>query len=312
MEDRLRLAPFGYLVMDRECRIVEMNEEMKRIVGKEKPPEHLHQLLTVASVVYFQTYFLPAITLHKKVHEMSLTIKSQKGPIPVLMNSIERDGFFECALIEMTIRDEYEKELLLAKQKAERINRESAEANAKLQELLLEVEAKQMELEKLNGGLKHLANTDPLTGLKNRRYLENEMATLIGRARDGLPLAALVIDIDFFKNVNDAFGHHIGDLVLRELAGKLQSEAEAFGIVARLGGEEFIIVLPGFDQLQALDLAEQIRRRVEQDDWVHTAITVSIGLASFSEKDDGLTLYSRADKALYASKKGGRNRVTAL
>jgi sigma-B regulation protein RsbU (phosphoserine phosphatase) len=285
---------------------------MKRIAGKEKPPEHLHQLLTVASVVYFQTYFLPAITLHKKVHEMSLTIKSQKGPIPVLMNSIERDGFFECALIEMTIRDEYEKELLLAKQKAERINRESAEANAKLQELLLEVEAKQMELEKLNGGLKHLANTDPLTGLKNRRYLENEMATLIGRARDGLPLAALVIDIDFFKNVNDAFGHHIGDLVLRELAGKLQSEAEAFGIVARLGGEEFIIVLPGFDQLQALDLAEQIRRRVEQDDWAHTAITVSIGLASFSEKDDGLTLYSRADKALYASKKGGRNRVTAL
>jgi len=312
MEERLNQAPFGYLVMDHECRIIEVNEEMKKIIGKDAVPEHVHQLLTVASMVYFQTYFLPAITLHKKVTEMSLTIKSQKGPIPVLMNSVERNGFFECALIEMSIRGEYEKELLLAKQKAERINQESAEAYAKLQTLLSEVEMKQLELEKLNGGLKHLANTDPLTGLKNRRYLEKEMDNLIGRAREGLPLAALVIDIDFFKNVNDTYGHHIGDLVLRELADKLRSEAEAFGIVARLGGEEFIIVLPGFDHLQAKSLAEEIRMRVEQDEWAHAAITVSIGLASFSEKDNGITLYSRADKALYASKKGGRNRVTAF
>ncbi|CEG21563.1 Response regulator PleD [Planococcus massiliensis] len=312
MEERLNQAPFGYLVMDLEGKVVEMNLEMKRIWGRGEMPEHIHEMLTTASRVYFQTYFLPAVTLHKRVTEMSLMIKSERGPIPVLMNSIERNGFFECAMIEMTIRGEYEKELLLAKKQAEKINQESAEANARLQKLLAEVEAKQLELEKLNGGLKQQADTDALTGLKNRRYLEKEMDNLLGRAKEGLPLTTLIIDIDYFKKVNDTYGHHTGDLVLQELAGKLKEEAEAFGIVARLGGEEFFIVLPGFEQDQALNLAEQIRRRVEMDEWAHTPITVSIGMASFSEKDDEVTLYTRADEALYASKKGGRNRVTAL
>ncbi|MBZ5199946.1 diguanylate cyclase [Planomicrobium chinense] len=311
MDVQLNLAPFCYLVIDENYKIIEMNLAMRELVGAEHHvPGNIHNLLTVASRVYFQTYFMPSITLHGRVDEMFLTVKSAAGPVPVLMNTVKRNGFYECALIPMTIRGEYEKELLLAKRNAEKINQETAEAYSKLQNLLAEVEQKQLELEELNANLLQMTTTDPLTGLKNRRYLEEMMSEMAGQAEAGRPLSLLVIDIDFFKRINDTCGHQTGDAVLQELAWKLLNEANGLGTAARMGGEEFVIVLPGVGKRKAQEFAEKLRGKIEHGEWLHVAITVSIGVAAYEPGDNADLLFARADQALYASKNAGRNRVT--
>lgn len=311
MDEQLNLAPFCYLVIDENYKILEMNAAMRELAGAEEHvPGNVHKLLTVASRVYFQTYFMPSIALHGRVDEMFLTLKGAAGPVPVLMNTVKRNGLYECALIPMTIRGEYEKELLLAKRNAEKINREAAEAYAKLQNLLAEVEQKQRELEELNANLQQMTTTDPLTGLKNRRYLEEALSEMAGQAEAGKPLALLVIDIDFFKRVNDTYGHQMGDAVLQELSWKLLHEANGRGIAARMGGEEFVILLPDSARLKAQAFAEELRVKIEQGEWVHIPVTVSIGVAIFEPGDNADSLFARADEALYASKNAGRNRVT--
>ncbi|MCP2034082.1 sigma-B regulation protein RsbU (phosphoserine phosphatase) [Planomicrobium sp. HSC-17F08] len=311
MEEQLNQAPFCYLVIDENYRIVEMNAAMQDLLGTERRmPTHVHELLTIASRVYFQTYFMPSITLHGRVDEMFLTLKTADGTVPVLMNTIKRNGFYECAMIPMTIRGEYEKELLMAKRNAEKIREETAEAYAKLQNLMAEVEQKQRELEELNANLQQMTTVDPLTGLKNRRYLEGAMSEMAGQAEAGRPLALLMVDIDFFKRINDTYGHQIGDAVLQELAWKLLHEANGIGIAVRLGGEEFVIILPDADKQKAQVFAEQLRGKIEHGEWLHVAITISIGVAAYEPGDNADSLFARADAALYASKNAGRNRVT--
>lgn len=309
MEKQLQFAPLAYLAFDRGLKVLEMNEAMRNMLSN-KSPKHFHELLTIASMVYFQTYFLPAITLHGKVNEMFLTIKGAAGSVPVLMNAVEREGRFECAMIEMTIRGEYERELLQAKQNAEQINRETATAYEELQHLLGEVKCKKAELERLNADLHQLATIDPLTGLKNRRYLEQELAGLLVKSEFGFPLSLLAVDIDFFKRVNDTYGHQMGDAVLQELAGRLLAETAGEGTVARMGGEEFIILLPGYGIDLAQELGEKLCKRMENADWKHIPITVSIGVTNYQPGDTATQLFARADKALYASKNAGRNCVT--
>lgn len=310
MEKQLQFAPLAYLVIDRSFKVIEMNETMRTLLGVERKPQHFHELLTIASMAYFQTYFLPAITLHDKVNELFLTIKGADGPIPVLMNAVEREGRFECALMQMTIRSEYERELLQAKRNAEQINKETELAYKELQRLLGEVECKKAELEELNANLHQLATIDSLTGLKNRRYLEQKLGDWLIKAEAGFPLSLLVVDIDFFKVVNDTRGHQVGDAVLQELARKLVAELEGTETVARMGGEEFIILMPEYAVQQAAEFAEKIRGDLEQAHWEHVPITVSIGVAHYQPGDQAKELLERADKALYASKNAGRNCVT--
>ena len=306
MEEQLELAPVGYLVMDHGLRIVEMNKTMFEMTGLETSPSHMHDLLTVASRVYFQTYFIPSIMTHGAVSEMYLSLKSSAGQVPVLMNTRERNGLFECALMQVPVRNEYENELLNAKREAEQVSRATAEANRKLTTLLNEVECKQSELNVLNSRLKELTVTDVLTGLKNRRYLEEFMPDLLKEGE----MAILMIDIDFFKKVNDTFGHPAGDNVLKSLAGVLEASIGNAGFAARIGGEEFVAVLPSVGLIKAEAHAEQIRRSVELHDWPYQAITVSIGVAKVAAGNSLSELLGLADAALYNSKNGGRNRVT--
>lgn len=306
MEEQLDLAPVGYLVMDHGLQIKEMNKTMAEMTGLHTSPSHMHDLLTIASRVYFQTYFIPSIMMHGSVSEMYLSLKSPDGPVPVLMNTRRRNGLFECALMQVPVRNEYENELLNAKRGAEQISRATAEANRKLTVLLEEVESKQSELNVLNGRLKELTVTDVLTGLKNRRYLEEFLPLLIEEGQT----AILMIDIDFFKKVNDTYGHYAGDIVLKELAEVLEAEIGSAGFAARIGGEEFVAVLPGIGITQAEALAEKIRQNVELHKWPYEPITVSIGVSQNSTGHSLSEFLQDADAALYHSKKSGRNCVT--
>lgn len=163
--------------------------------------------------------------------------------------------------------------------------------------------------------------TDPLTGIYNRRYLERRLTDEIARAhRYGMPLSVLLIDIDHFKHVNDVHGHQVGDLVLAGMAQLIATTLRTTDIVARYGGEEIMVIAPSTPVKTAADLAERLRKVVENAsfevpvelsrDISALSVTVSIGVACFSHHTkDSQDLVQNADKALYRAKNAGRNRV---
>ena len=164
-----------------------------------------------------------------------------------------------------------------------------------------------------------MAITDSLTGLYNRHYLDSHLAALLERSKgDGRPLAVAIIDIDFFKLVNDTHGHVTGDQVLRELAQRLENSIRASDLAARLGGEEFIIVMSDTNMDTARAITARLCRDIEAKPFAASLIedglkvTASIGVAVADNRDKTPDdLVKRADKALYEAKNNGRNQVIA-
>lgn len=155
---------------------------------------------------------------------------------------------------------------------------------------------------------------DGLTQIHNKRYLYEALEREITRARrHGRPLAALMFDIDYFKQVNDQYGHLAGDYVLRELADTVSSRIRKDEVFARYGGEEFAIVLPETTLEGARSLAESLRQKVAEHQFVfqneRVPVTISIGCAAMGPDDGAMELIQRADERLYEAKRGGRNTV---
>jgi two-component system, cell cycle response regulator len=164
-----------------------------------------------------------------------------------------------------------------------------------------------------------MAVTDGLTGLHNRRYLDSHLATLVERARQrGRPLSLMITDIDRFKIINDTHGHDAGDDVLREFAMRLRQNVRGIDLACRMGGEEFVVVMPDTDGAVAGKVAERIRAQIAQTAFAigsegrEIPVTVSVGVAALRQGSDSAEeLLKRADVALYEAKHGGRNRVVA-
>ena len=162
-----------------------------------------------------------------------------------------------------------------------------------------------------------MAITDALTGLFNRRYMESHLSTLVEQAASrGKPLATLIIDIDYFKAINDTHGHDAGDDVLRDFALRIKRSIRGIDLACRYGGEEFVLVMPETDMAVAAMVAERLRRRIAAEPFAidqgtkTVPVTISIGIASLRGKDDNAAgLLKRADQALYRAKRDGRNRV---
>lgn len=161
--------------------------------------------------------------------------------------------------------------------------------------------------------LNRLAVTDPLTGVWNRRQGELLFSADLSEARRyGPALSLLAIDIDHFKEVNDTFGHHVGDLVLIELTRRLGSHLRASDVLARWGGEEFVILMRHCTLAESLPLAEKMRALVADGPFPEVGtVTVSIGVAELQPDDDLATWLDRADRAMYDAKTAGRNAVRA-
>ena len=172
------------------------------------------------------------------------------------------------------------------------------------------------ELELLNIKLQYQAEHDALTGVYNRGYFQAELATRFAHSRyTNEHLGCILLDLDFFKEVNDNYGHAYGDLVLKEFSKILIAPDRTSGIAARYGGEEFIILLSGTNLADCKLIAEQLRTTAESliysDDSTELQVTVSIGVASLQENQPTSPekLVSMADEALYKAKENGRNRV---
>lgn len=162
-----------------------------------------------------------------------------------------------------------------------------------------------------------MAILDPLTGLHNRRYLDTQLAAMVAdSAANGTPTSVVIVDLDHFKRVNDSHGHDAGDDVLKTVSLRLKMAVRGVDIVARFGGEEFVVAMPETEPGAAQRVAERIRRAIEADpilierSGVKLAITASLGVASAAGGDiSGERLIKLADEALYAAKHQGRNRV---
>ncbi len=166
-------------------------------------------------------------------------------------------------------------------------------------------------LQAANAELQRLATTDRLTGAWNRAHLEETLVGEMGRAeRYQQPLSLLIFDIDHFKAINDTHGHLVGDEVLIELIRRIRAHLRAVDVLARWGGEEFVLLLPHCGAAEALQVAEKLRALVAESPFpVAGWVTASFGLAQWQPKESLDTWLKRADDALYAAKAAGRNRV---
>ena len=236
---------------------------------------------------------------------------------PEVDQLLEAAGAASVLVIPLFVRNRVLGSLQLFGERADSFSREDAQ----LLWILSLVAESMLARDYSNETLLRFAFTDFLTGLKTRGYFEQQLDMELARAeRRGTPVALLMIDIDFFKRLNDSRGHHAGDLVLRDLAGILTRDLREVDTAARYGGEEFILLLPETDQQGAILVAHRLRSAVEQTNFFtgtpgHTGdpiehVTISVGVALFpAEARSKRDLLDAADAALYEAKARGRNRV---
>lgn len=171
----------------------------------------------------------------------------------------------------------------------------------------------QRNLLEVTEGLRRAANQDPLTGIPNRRYLMERLKEETERAsRKGYPLAIAMMDVDHFKQINDRYGHEVGDTALCEIANAVRQGVRRYDIYGRWGGEEFLLLLPETAQVEAVAVLERIRQqigRVRVGGETPTALSASFGLTLQRRGESLDETLKRADAALFAAKDAGRNRI---
>jgi diguanylate cyclase (GGDEF)-like protein len=165
-----------------------------------------------------------------------------------------------------------------------------------------------------NREITHLASVDPLTGLMNRRSAQDEVARMVSRSREEIPFVTVVMgDIDFFKTVNDTYGHEMGDTVLKTLANCFKEELKDVGVIARWGGEEFLFIFPGLNGDQVFDFMEKLRRKIKhikfQNGDTEFKVSMTFGVQEHDFRDTIDETIDSADRKLYRGKASGRDVV---
>ena len=176
---------------------------------------------------------------------------------------------------------------------------------------------KELKLQELMDELKLLASTDPMTQLYNRRYFTNVTKHILGLAkRQEQPLSLIMADIDKFKNINDTYGHHIGDEVIVYLAEIMKKQQRESDIICRYGGEEFVILLPNTDLKNAKLIAENLRKTIEtssidleNNEKLNFTLSLGVSVVDVKNEDNIFEVLQRADEALYEAKESGRNKI---
>lgn len=320
MDTLINQLPCPILLTDATGHILMTNTNLLQLVGgtaEQWKNKLLEDLLPPPSRIFLQTHLWPILyheTIVKEIH-MQL-YDSQKQRVPVLVNCqrILRNGqeSYYWVFFVAYERSQFEAELLKARSEADQMSENLAQANAQLNILHKQLSLYTKEIEVENRELSEISQTDPLTGLANRRALHMTVTNWQFHSKVGTSVSVLLIDVDHFKRVNDEYGHDEGDRVLVELARQLQASIRLSDLVVRYGGEEFIIWLPSVDRTRAEFAAQKVHKHIRQVQVAGKPITVSIGVAtSLNTLDPGLLqeLITQADKAVYQAKGEGRNRT---
>jgi diguanylate cyclase (GGDEF)-like protein len=234
------------------------------------------------------------------LHSGLLTMGDPMGLRQTLRGRVWRKNGKLCVLAEFDVEE------------LGRVNDTVLELNREYADSQLELAQTNFRLRQREAEIVAISLTDPLTGVGNRRRLEQEMSRELSRVeRTGDKLCALMADVDHFKRVNDVYGHDVGDKVLTTLAKLLRTHSRATDIVARTGGEEFVVLMPRTGLVNATPVAERLRTSLASAliEPLIDSITVSIGVAELASGEQAEAFLQRADRALYEAKRCGRNRV---
>lgn len=308
------MIPVPCFTFDAEGNIFEWNHDCERLIGLKAHEVILKSVTETivgpANKAVFTDILSNAIKGNSTSNHEWSDIGANGKPFTVLVNTFPlvsptgdvTGGIIACS--DITVRQELQRQI--GKQMEE-----IQSAYTELEQSRIDLEHINSALSKANTRLAHLANIDGLTELFNRvytcEYLECEVKSTRGFE---VPTSVMMIDIDFFKRLNDDYGHLTGDSVLKSVAKSLLAATRHTDIVGRYGGEEFIIVLPGTDKASSLDIAERLRESIENLHILDKSVTVSIGVVTSTiETRSSLELIEYADKALYGAKNRGRNCV---
>lgn len=277
----------GAMITDENRKIIyankyfteELNWKLESLLGKKS-----EELFTYSSKIFCESYLMPLLLHEKKCEEIQLALlDGNNNRISIIVSAkMDLQGHIYWTIFNASKRDKLYEELIDA--------RKELEAQAKT--------------------LKLMASTDELTGLMNRRELNLRAPELINQAkRYTHNIALLMIDIDHFKKINDAYGHLEGDRVLKELGQKLQKFGRQTDLIARFGGEEFILLLPDTNKNDAKIFAQRLHQLISGIEVNHTPVTISIGITMTDGSHSLHDLTNQADGALYEAKKNGRNKT---
>lgn len=322
--DHLDFLPSPVLVTDATGHVLMANSDLLALVGGEGAQwvgRYMDCFLPAPSRIFLQTHVWPMLLRHASVQELYLHLHTAAGErVPVMVNARrgtwdDKDCVFWVFFVALE-RSRFEAELVEARGRAQRLAAELAQTNAELRSVHQQLSQHTRSIESENRELSALSLTDPLTRLGNRRALERAVEGWQKMSEMGTPAALLMVDVDYFKRVNDKYGHDEGDRVLQALARQLQASKRASDVVVRYGGEEFALWLPGTAPEGASAMAQRVHAMV-RDVKVHKKpVTVSIGVAcaqqTLSQGRDMVfltRLLHQADLALYRAKTAGRNRT---
>ncbi len=314
--------PCALMVTDTQGHVLRINAELLRIVGgceNDWRGRSMEQMLPPAGRLFTQNYIFPMLHQEQRVKELYLHLVGAGGtPVPVMLNATRRpaadgaEATIVWAVFVALERSRFEAELIQARADAEGLAARLAASSEQVERLNRELSERARKVELRNLELSELSLTDPLTGLKNRRALELAVHAWLPAAGQPCVGALLLVDVDHFKRVNDSCGHAEGDRALVALAQRLRASARTTDLVVRLGGEEFVLWLPGADANVARQVAGRLHQGVRELRTPLGALSVSVGLAAWHgpAAEDVLSRMLRsADKAVYEAKAGGRDRT---
>ncbi|RUO22241.1 hypothetical protein CWE08_03370 [Aliidiomarina iranensis] len=298
--------PAGVLYMAPSGLILDVNSELNRWIAPTGilKGQHISDILSGAARIFYLTHIQPALANKGHIEEMFLHLKSKENQlISVVLNAVRTDYCDVFVMLPMAKRQQFEQELMEARKVAEAATAKSKEAYAELAQL-------QQLLTEKNQELEALASTDSLTGLHNRRYFQNTLERELENFNtNDEPVSLVLIDIDHFKSINDSHGHDMGDQTLISISENLSENMRHCEYLARIGGEEFAVVLPQQSGKQALKFAERLRKVIAAGHYPTGKLTISLGVAEARKNESIQGLYMRADAALYSAKGAGRNRA---
>lgn len=294
------------------------NLDFRNLVGPSESGT-MDRYFPPASCIFLQTHAWPLLFKDSGFSELYMQLLSADGQrIPVMTNARVSEIRGTRVVIWLFFvakeRQRFESELLQARQQAQDTAAQLTEVNGELMRAYAQLAAYTAEVKTEADQLAHLSHTDHLTGLGNRRALLLQVDRWIKTASDQDFGSLLLIDIDFFKQVNDRLGHAEGDRVLCHIASQLQNSARAQDSVVRYGGEEFVVWLPYSNRKGAELTAQRLHDQIAQTQVSDQQITVSIGVSTLTLQHQEATRYlerllSEADTALYEAKYRGRNRT---
>ncbi|MGM0646195.1 MAG: diguanylate cyclase [Thermodesulfobacteriota bacterium] len=281
--------------------------------------------------------FLLRVRIYGSAFDWEIAVRCQEQAVPfyfagvihdtrlLVVASNSQDGVYSLYEELMLINNEQVNQLRqVLKEKAELLHQTSegqdglwselTRMNNELINLQRELAKKNAALEAANSRITELLHTDPLTGVANRRHVQEVFQKAVARCnRHEISLVVVMCDLDHFKTVNDTYGHAVGDRVLQDFANVLLENCRQEDLIGRFGGEEFLLVLQDTDLAEGQQLAERMRQRVAHMPLVAEDVrqTASFGVAEYRPGEDPEATIQRADKAMYAAKIGGRDMVVA-